>query len=106
MSFLDWFGQDEGGFPVDAPSPDEHHTLALYKYDACPFCQRVLRAVSRLEIDVEMRDTMREPRHRSDLRNKTGRTTVPCLYIDGEPMFESRDIVAWLEAYKEGALAG
>ncbi len=27
----------------------------------------------------------------------TGRSTTPCLYIDDKPMFESSDIVAWLE---------
>jgi glutathione S-transferase len=27
----------------------------------------------------------------------TGRGTVPCLFVDGAPMFESAEIVAWLE---------
>ena len=31
-------------------------------------------------------------------RALTGRATVPMLKIDGEPMFESADIVAWLRA--------
>lgn len=105
MSFRDWFGQDAGP-PADVPSPDEPHTLALYKYDSCPYCQRVLRALDRLGIEgVEMRDVMRDMAHRRALRDQTGRTTVPCLFVDGQPMFESSDIVAWLQAYKEGALA-
>ncbi|MBW1881075.1 MAG: glutathione S-transferase domain-containing protein [Deltaproteobacteria bacterium] len=28
---------------------------------------------------------------------RTGRTQVPCLFVDGEPMFESLDIVDWFE---------
>lgn len=28
--------------------------------------------------------------------NDTGRRTVPCLYIDNQPMFESQDIMEWL----------
>jgi glutaredoxin 3 len=40
----------------------------------------------------------------SDLRafhlEQTGRTTVPCLYIDDKPMFESSDIMSWLENNK------
>ena len=34
---------------------------------------------------------------RSQLINDTGRSTVPCLYINGEPMFESQDIIRWLK---------
>ena len=37
---------------------------------------------------------------------QTGRNTVPCLYIDGKPMFESRDIAAWLETNKDKILQG
>ena len=29
----------------------------------------------------------------------TGRRTVPCLYINGTPMHESRDIINWLEEH-------
>ncbi|MCB9669948.1 MAG: glutaredoxin [Alphaproteobacteria bacterium] len=97
----------QGTVRTNAPSPAERHALVLYKYDSCPFCRRVLAAIDRLGIeDVEMRDTMMDPSARRELRDATGRTTVPCLFIDGQPMFESLDIVAWLQAYKEGALAG
>ena len=30
------------------------------------------------------------------LVDDTGRRTVPCLYIDNKPMFESADIMDWL----------
>lgn len=86
--------------PAGIPSPDQKRTLALYKFDACPYCDRVLRALRRLgDLDVELRDTMREPEHRRGLIERTGRTQVPCLIIDDVPFHESADIVAWLEAY-------
>jgi len=37
------------------------------------------------------------------LKKDTGRTTVPCLYINGKPMFESYDIMEWLKT-NEGKL--
>jgi glutaredoxin len=46
---------------------------------------------------IEFRDTRQDPHWRTDLRSQTGRTQVPCLFIDGEPMFESADISAWLK---------
>ncbi len=73
--------------------------LALYKYDACPYCQRVLRRLDALNLEIELRDTRTEPRWRQDLLLKTGRTQVPCLLIDGEPLFESADINAWLQEH-------
>ena len=71
--------------------------LALYYYDSCPFCQIVIRAIKDIGIRVEFRNIHEEDEHLFKLRNDTGRQTVPCLYIDGEPMFESQDIVNWLQ---------
>ena len=67
--------------------------------DACPYCRRVQRKIDELRISdkIEMRDTRTEPKWRKDLKNRTGRTQVPCLFIDGTPMFESLDIIDFLQ---------
>ncbi|TNE84572.1 MAG: glutaredoxin [Deltaproteobacteria bacterium] len=70
--------------------------LALYKYDSCPYCQRVFRAIDEAGVNVEYRDVQMDRDHARALRSTTGRTTVPCLFIDGEPMFESSEIAYWL----------
>ena len=93
-----FFGR-QAKVPGHVPAPDQERSLALYKYDACGFCQRVMRALDELELDVEMRDTMRSSEHRAELVRRTGRTQVPCLIIDEQPLLESADIVAWLRAY-------
>jgi len=85
--------------PSAAPSPDQPRELALYKFNACPYCARVQRVVTELGVKVELRDVRSDAKHRQTLAADTGRTTVPCLYIDGQPLFESADIVAWLRAY-------
>lgn len=76
--------------------------LALYKTDTCPYCVRVVSAIRRLGVDVEYRDRD-EPRWRADLVARTGRTQVPCLLIDETPMFESADIVRFLEGVAKKA---
>ena len=91
---------------AEAPSADKpaaaaaDHELVLYKYDACPFCRRVMRVVDDLGLQdrIEYRDTRMEPKWRADLIDRTGRTQVPCLFIDGEAMFESADINDWLRS--------
>ncbi len=73
--------------------------LELFKFDSCPFCVRVMRRVKTLGLEgkVRYRDTMREPGANDELIRRGGDDQVPCLFIDGEPMYESADIVAWLE---------
>lgn len=85
--------------PSHVPSPGLPRALVLYKYDACPYCFRVMRGLARLGLSVPMRDTRQDPSARAELVAATGGTQVPCLFIDGQPLLESADILAWLEAY-------
>ena len=70
----------------------------LYHYDACPYCQKVRRAIAELNIAdrIELRDTLKDPANRQALVALTQRTQVPCLVTHGKPMLESSDIVAYL----------
>lgn len=70
--------------------------LELFKYDTCPFCLRVMSVIDQLGIKVEMKDILMDKANLQRLMGDTGRRTVPCLYIDGKPMFESADIMNWL----------
>ena len=83
------------------PSPDVRRALVLYKYDSCPFCYRVARAIRELGLDVPTRDTLMDRGAREELLAATGRTQVPCLFIDGVPLLESADIVDWLRDYAD-----
>ena len=75
--------------------------LALYHYDTCPYCVRVRYALSKLGVEVELRNIHRDPKHLADLVAARGRETVPVLRITSgagdEWMGESRDIVRYLE---------
>ncbi len=84
---------------LGVPAPDQPRDLVLYKFDSCPYCRRVLRALEDLDIQVEMADTRLDRKKGTELFELTGRTQVPCLFIDGKPLFESADIVDWLRSY-------
>jgi glutaredoxin len=75
--------------------------LDFYYFESCPYCQRVITVINKLKIKVNWKDTMKDSANGKKLREVTGRTTVPCLFIDGEPMFESLDIMKWMEANKD-----
>jgi glutathione S-transferase len=99
LGFSDWFKTREQAVPEGVPTPDQTRKLALYKYDTCTYSLRVMRAIERLGLEVEFRDVRLDREHRSALQARTGRTMVPCLIIDDTHLFESVDILAWLEAY-------
>ncbi|MBK79351.1 MAG: glutaredoxin [Gammaproteobacteria bacterium] len=84
--------------------PERH---VLYQYDACPFCRRVRQFVAQAGIDLETRDTLRDPEARRELVEGGGRSMVPCLRIerDGDVqwLYESLDIIDYLRRYHEAA---
>ena len=75
-------------------------TLELYYYPECPYCQKVLRALDGLGADaadaVVLKDIHADEGARQTLIAVGGKQQVPCLFIDGAPLYESDDIVAWL----------
>lgn len=56
-----------------------------------------MKTIEKLNISVNWKDIYADKANMNFLVEKTGRKTVPCLFIDGQPMHESLDIMAWLE---------
>ena len=81
---------------------NETRQLALYQFRSCPFCIKVRRASKRLSLDIEHRDALRDPTHRTALLEGGGEIKVPCLRItesDGQTrwLYESDDIIDYLQ---------
>ena len=74
--------------------------LALYKKDTCPYCQRVMKYINESgRTDIIYRDILQDPEAERILVTVGGKKQVPCLFIDGTPMYESLDIIKWLEEH-------
>ena len=72
--------------------------LDLYYFPECPYCQRVLRAMDQNGWGgITLKDIHADAEADATLVAVGGKRQVPCLFIDGEPMYESLDIIAWLE---------
>ena len=71
----------------------------LYHLDRCPYCARVRDFIAHrhLEAHVEYHEVSREPDALRRLLDLTGRTQVPVLEIDGEPIIGSDVIIDWLD---------
>ncbi len=72
-------------------------TLVLYQFDQCPFCVRVTSYLRRRGIVVPIQNTMTDRGARQELIEIGGSSQVPCLIIDGDPLYESEDIIDWFD---------
>lgn len=76
--------------------------LVLYKRDTCPYCVKVMRCIEQSgRDDVAYADITADPAARETLVNVGGKQQVPCLFIDGKPLYESDDIIAWLSQHPQ-----
>lgn len=72
------------------------HSYELYITQTCPYCRKVRLYMSKHGIELPLRDINADPSAREKLREVGGKTQVPCLFVDGVPMYESDDIIAYL----------
>ncbi|MDR3136824.1 MAG: glutathione S-transferase N-terminal domain-containing protein [Coriobacteriales bacterium] len=69
--------------------------LKLYYLPTCPFSLKVLGFLENNGIVLDLHSTT-EPENREYLLEHGGKNQVPCLFIDGEPLYESDAIIAYL----------
>ena len=87
---------------VQATIDQQTASLALYQYQACPFCVKVRRAMKRQGLNIETRDVKRCDASRDELLAGGGDLKVPCLRVDGGEagvrwLYESGEIIGYLE---------
>jgi len=85
---------------------DGDPVITLYRLQACPFCERVVRTLQDLDLDYTSRFV--EPMHsdRDVVKRVAGSRPVPALVDDrtGVTMSESANIVEYLESTYGGGL--
>lgn len=91
----------------DAPATPAHvdAQITLYRLEACPFCERVVRTLDEYGLDYHSRFV--EPMHskRDVVKRISGKRTVPAIVDErtGVTMSESANIVEYLErTYGDG----
>ena len=77
-------------------------TLELYKMATCPYCRKVMEYIASTgRTDIIYRDINEDKEAEQTLITLGGKRQVPCLFIDGKPMYESMDIIEWLKEHPE-----
>ncbi len=74
--------------------------LVLYYYPTCPYCKKVIRLIDKHNLEnIELKNINQDQKAESKLIEVGGKRQVPCLFIDGEPLYESNDIINWLKSH-------
>jgi glutathione S-transferase len=86
--------------------PGDEPTITLYRLQACPYCERVVRTLD--EQGLEYRSRFVEPMHsdRDVVQRVSGKRSVPAIvdHETGVTMSESANIVTYLErTYGDGS---
>ena len=72
------------------------HELELFMKPTCPYCIKVMNFMSENNITIPLRDIVADESAAETLITIGGKRQVPCLFIDGKPLYESGDIIEWL----------
>lgn len=73
--------------------------LELYVKHDCPYCKKVLSFLHEKNIKIDVKDAYnKENAHY--LLDKGKKKQVPCLFIDGKPLYESDDIISFFQESK------
>ncbi len=73
------------------------YDLVLYYYPACPYCRKVTRFIDKNDIELELKNINKDKEAEATLIKVGGKRQVPCLFINGKPLYESDDIIRWLD---------
>lgn len=78
-------------------SDEKARSLELFYRPTCPFCQKVLRWMENHHVEnVTLFDISGDTAAEERLVAVGGKRQVPCLFVDGVPMYESDDIISYL----------
>ncbi len=68
--------------------------VEIYTTPSCPFCVRAKRLLQARGIAYDEVDVAGDPALRADLVRRTGRRTVPQIFIDGESIGGFEELAA------------
>lgn len=75
--------------------------LMLYYSPSCPYSQKVLNYLKAIQKTIPMKNVYASRQVKEELIRLGGKAQVPCLMINGRPLYESDLIIQWLADNKD-----
>lgn len=79
----------------------DNPSLRLYYLPWCPYCQKVLSYLKKINKTVPLENLQKNLTAKADLIRIGRKSQVPCLIINDYPLYESDAIIKWLSENKE-----
>jgi glutaredoxin 3 len=73
-------------------------SVELYYAPYCPHSQRVLDYLKGQKITVTLVDVSKSDEAKKNLGEKGGNMLVPCLFVDGKPLYDDDEIIKWIDS--------
>jgi glutaredoxin 3 len=80
--------------------------VVMYTTSWCPYCERARRLLSSKNVSFSEIDIESAAEKRAEMRNRSGRTSVPQIFIGDQHVGGSDDLAALEDAGKLDALLG
>ena len=80
--------------------------VKLYVTEYCGYCKMAERLLNEMNVDFEEIDVTHDPAERKLLVERTGRRTVPQIFIGGEPIGGFTDLKALKDSGKLNEMLG
>jgi glutaredoxin 3 len=80
--------------------------VTMYTTSWCPYCSRARALLARKGVDVQDIDIEAAPEKRAEMQNRSGRRTVPQIFIGDQHVGGCDDLHALEEAGKLDSLLG
>lgn len=71
--------------------------VALFYRSTCGYCRKVLHYLDQNNISIPLKNVSENSGTREELITIAGKTQVPCLVINGNPLHESDAIIEWFK---------
>lgn len=89
-------------------TPTQEKRLSLFHYPSCPYCAVTRKAVKAMQLSLQQKDVLAQPKYRQELIAGGGKAQVPCLKIEHgngkiDWLYESRDIIHYLATQAESS---
>ncbi len=85
---------------IEAAKPHVY-SIALYYSPRCPYSKKVLDYLNQAHLSIPLKNVTIDPQAKEELKSVGGFLTVPCLIVDGNPIYEVSNIIDWLSTHQE-----
>ena len=80
--------------------------VVMYTTNWCPYCERARRLLGAKNVEFSEINVESAPEKRAEMRNRSGRTSVPQIFIGDHHVGGSDDLAALEDAGKLDGLLG